>query len=102
MSSSKPTGVAYLCLASSLVAFCALYDFPSQAARGCTSLAACALATGVTVANRIALRPTTTFVLAAHSVLLNTIAFGSVLPFPLFVACSAIATAAQGFVSLPL
>ncbi len=97
-------GLAYVALSAILVAFCVMYSFPGgERQRGLAAAACWAASAAVLAAKKLVLSPPATFALAAETVVLSTVALGSLIPsFAAFVATSTVTTGAQAFLSLPM
>jgi len=101
-SSESSSGKRYLAVSTIATLFCLCYPFDHEARRGVAAAAGAALALILVQLTKISIRTAYTFILAAQSVVLTTLALGCAIEtFPLFVAASTTVTAAQSFLCLP-
>ncbi len=97
-------GLPYIAACAALVAFCVLYDFPGgDRQRGLAAAVSWMVAAAMLAVQKLSLAPSATYVLAMETVVLSTVALGSLLQsFPAFIVTSTVATGAQAFLSLPM
>ena len=103
-SNSNSSGHKYVAVVFVLFLFSCFYPFTTKESQFVGVLACALLCSALAVIKKTSIRPTTTYILALHSVVLNTIAFGCVLSesFPLFVATSSLTSALLSFLALPM
>ena len=95
------TGILHIGFSFLLLFISVFYGFPHNEARFYASAAFCLVSSALTFANRVQFKPWSTFVMTSISVVLNTIAIGTILDYPLFVIISTIVTWIQAFTCLP-